>query len=204
VETTAARAFKDLVDQIAGALRKRGFARRGTILFHERGENSGLIEFQKSQKTRPEAVLFTVNLGVVSGRLARFFSVPLSRGRPPEPSKWHWRVRLGFLLPEGQDQWWSLRGGSEVRQVREKIEDALVRLALPEIEEHLRDESLRDLWLTGRSPGLTDVQRLKNLAVLLKALGPEHRLAPILENLRLSSKANAALIEQRFQAGASV
>lgn len=121
---TTAQAFKDLVDQVADALKKRGYTRRGTILFHERDGNWSLIEFQKSQKTSVDAVLFTVNLGVVSGRLARFFSVPLSPGRPPEASEWHWRERLGFLLAEGQDRWWSLRAGSEARQVREKIEDA--------------------------------------------------------------------------------
>lgn len=195
-------AFTELVNRVADFLQQRGFGRRGAIFFRVRAGNWALIELQKSQKTSADAVVFTVNVGVVSERLARFFSIPLKPNQLPESSEWHWRRRLGFLLPEGQDKWWTLRPSTRVEEVSHEMEGAL-ELALPEIERHLHDESLRDLWLTGRSPGLTEVQRLKNLTVLVKALGPEDRVAPILDELRRVSRANAVLLEQKLQAGAS-
>ena len=198
----SAQAFKELVAQIGDALKERAFTRYGPTFSQERGGNWGLIEFQRSQKTSADKIVFTVNLGVVSGRLARFFSVPLEKGgRPPGTSEWHWRQRLGFLLPERQDQWWTVGDGSEVDLVCQTIREALLGLALPEIDKHLQDESLRDLWLTGRSPGLTNVQRLKSLAVLLKALGPNDRLTSVLDDLRGMSTANALLLERRLQVG---
>ena len=195
-------AFAELVNRVADFLQQRGFGRRAAVFFHVRAGNWALIEFQKSQKTNADAVVFTVNVGVVSERLARFFSIPLKPNQLPEASDWHWRQRLGFLMPESQDKWWTLKPSTRIEEVSREIEAAL-EMALPEIEKHLQDESLRDLWLTGRSPGLTEVQRLKNLAVLVKALGPENRVAPILDELRRVSRANAVLLEQKLQAGAS-
>ena len=103
------------------------------------------------------------------------------------------------MLPEGQDKWWTLGPGSNVQQIGDEIEAAL-DLALLEIEKRIKDESLRDLWLTGQSPGLTEVQRLKNLLVLVNALGPEERVASTLEDLRRVSKVNAAMIEPKLKA----
>jgi hypothetical protein len=196
-------AFAELVKRVGDFLQQRGFEGRGPVFFRVRAGNWALIALQKSQKTSADAIVFTVNVGVVSERLARFFSIPLMPNRPPEAGEWHWRQRLGFLLPEGLDKWWTIKSNTRIEEVSREVERAL-ELALPEVEKHIRDEFLRDLWLTGRSPGLTEVQRLKNLAVLLKALGPEDRVTPILDELRRVSRANAMLVEQKLQAGASV
>ena len=195
--------FEQLVDDIAAFLKRRGFANRGTAFFRVQAGNWGLIELQKSQKSSTEAVVLTGNVGVVSERLARFFSIPLKSNHPPQASEWHWRQRLGFLLSEGQDKWWTIGPGVKIEHVARQMEGAL-ELALPEIEKHIQDETLRDIWLIGRSPGLTEVQRLKNLAVLVKALGPQDRLASTLDELRRTSRANALLVERKLQAGASV
>jgi hypothetical protein len=197
----AAEAFRELVSGIEGHLKPRGFMRRGTVFFREQFGNLALIGLQKSQKTGAEAVVFTINVGVVSSRLARFFSAPPKANHLPEPSEWHWRQRLSLLLPEGQEKWWTLGSGSNVQQIGHEIE-ATLDLALLEIEKRIKDESLRDLWLTGRSPGLTEVQRLKNLLVLVNALGPEERVASTLEDLRRVSKVNAAMIEPKLKATA--
>jgi len=186
-----------LLERIAAFLRQPGFSKRGHIFVCVSAGNWAVIEYQKSQKSSAEAVVFTANVGVVSQRLARFFSSPMEPKKPPASSEWHWRQRLGFLLPQRQDIWWTLTPNT-LAEVSREIEDAL-GVALPAVEGYLQDESLRDLWLSGSSPGLTEVQRLKNLAVLLKAVGPEDRLDPILDELRRVSKANAMFLEQRFR-----
>ena len=190
--------FDAVVDRVAAFLGHRGFSRRSAVFFRMQGGNWAVIELQKSQRTSSDVVVFTVNVGVVSSRLAHFSSAPLKNDRPPQSSEWHWRQRLGFLLA-GQDKWWTIGPRISPEQVSREIEDAL-ELALPEVEKYVQDEALRDVWLTGSSPGLTDVQRLRNLAVLLKALGPAGRLSAVLEDLRRLSRANAVLLERKLQA----
>ena len=199
---TAAEAFKALLADAAATLKSSGYSRRGLTFFRERSGNYGLIQFQKSQKTTAKIVVFTANVGVVSGRLARFFGGTVRSGQPPD-SVWHWYARLGALRFDGQDKWWILGGTQELDRVAREIKSALVTLAQPELDKYLQDESLRDLWLTGRSPGLTDLQRLKYLAILVKALGPQERLPSILADLRRVSRASAAWMEAKLQAGAS-
>ena len=72
----------------------------------------------------------------------------------------------------------------QVRGQVNEIEKHVVNLAVPMIEQYIRDEALRDLWLSGASPGETDLMRLRYLAVLLKALGPDVHLEPTLDALR--------------------
>ena len=59
-----------------------------------------------------------------------------------------------------------------------------MKAAVPEISRYVSDEALRDLWLSGRSPGLGEYERLRYLAVLLKAISPGEHLEPTLEALR--------------------
>jgi hypothetical protein len=53
---------------------------------------------------------------------------------------------------------------------------------------YLADEELRDLWTSGISPGLTNVQRLRNLSILLNTIGPKDLLEGVIGQLRNISK----------------
>jgi len=46
-----------------------------------------------------------------------------------------------------------------------------LKLARPEMETYMSDASLMSLWASGDSPGLTEVDRLRFLSVLLKLEG---------------------------------
>lgn len=54
---------------------------------------------------------------------------------------------------------------------------------LPELNKLENDVAMRDLWLTQRSPGLTEMERLINLSILLRALGPPDQSAATIESL---------------------
>lgn len=68
-----------------------------------------------------------------------------------------------------------------------ELKGCLVQAAIPAVEQHLADEQLCSEWLSGKSPGLTDIQRLVNLSVLLKAAGADSTLRAILKELENKS-----------------
>jgi hypothetical protein len=175
-------AYEALVKRSTVLLRAHGFSRKGRTLFHRQDANWALINLQRSRRNTVDLVKFTVNLGVLSTRLAAFFA-----DTPPgkRPSVWdcHWRQRIGWLLPQNRDVWWSIDIGTSFPELSSEIEMYLVDLVVPELEAHISDEALRDLWLSGRSPGLTDFQRLMNLSVLLKEIGPVDALSSVLKDL---------------------
>lgn len=178
-----ADAFKEILKRNALALRAYGFSRSGSTFYLRKAGNWGVINFQKSKDSSVDNIVFTVNLGIASTRLLAFFS----HIRPDmKPSVWdcHWRERLGYLLPEHSDIWWTINSTTPVDELGQEIQGYVVNLGVPELEKYISDEALRDLWLSGRAPGLTDFQRLMYVSVLLKALGPLDRLDSVLEELQ--------------------
>ncbi len=173
--------YQRLLSRIASALKYRGYKKRSSNIYIQENGNWGLINFQKSTKSTSEKIIFTVNLGIASARLLRFFSV-----KYPEngPNLWdcHWQKRLGQLI-KGEDMWWSIESSTLIDELGENILKYIDSLAVPEISKYLDDNELRDLWLSGSSPSLTEFQRLMYLSVFLKELGPQELLEPILRNL---------------------
>ena len=65
---------------------------------------------------------------------------------------------------------------------------ALLRLAIPEMKRYMSDASLMELWASGESPGLTEVEQLKYLSVLLKMTGKADCLDEVKNTLRTISE----------------
>jgi hypothetical protein len=99
-----------------------------------------------------------------------------------------WRQRLGFLMPNHRDEWWSIEAATSIESLGKRICESLENLAIPEIDRYIQDQALRDLWLSGHSPGLTNFQRLMNLSVLMKALGPQTKAELIVRELLDAAK----------------
>lgn len=182
------QAFKELLKANAAMMKREGFSRSGQTFFLHADGNWGLINFQRSMASSRLQITFTINLGIASARLLKVFPPPHARatGRDTRPDIWdcHWRERIGSLLPERKDIWWKIGMNSQVERLGDQINTHLRELAIPEVKKYISDESLRDLWLTRRSPGLTELQRLEYLSVLMKALGPQESLESVLEELR--------------------
>lgn len=141
-----------------------------------------MINLQKRTGSTRQFVRFTINLGIFSERISSPFRAP--SGGPPSIWICHVRERIGFLLPVRQDCWWEIDACTSVDALADEIKGHLMKVAVPEISRYVSDEALRDLWLSGRSPGETDLMRLRYLAVLLNRIGPEEHLEPTLEALR--------------------
>lgn len=192
----ASNIYKDLIKGISQSLKSEGFSRKGQSFYTKHEENWGVINFQKSTSGNEKSVVFTVNLGIASGRLFRF-SGKLIEDRPLIEDC-HWRQRLGFLLPEKKDVWWTIVVTTLLDRLVKDMENLLCQYGIPEIEKNIRDETLRDLWLTGKSPGLTNFERLKNLSVLIKAIGPTDLLNSVLEELKHISEGQPFATTARY------
>lgn len=79
-----------------------------------------------------------------------------------------------------------MSGGAASAEVEEWLEaHGILSLdALPD------DAALRDLWLSGRAPGLTEMQRLVNASLLAEVLGPASAKSALLRELEEMARTN--------------
>jgi hypothetical protein len=137
-----------------------------------------MIGFQKSVKSSRDTTSFAANLGVSSKRILQFLGGP----ERPGLDDYHWNERLGFLGPQHDDVWWTVSSGS--REAMAEVVTLLRQYGIPELERLSSDVALRDLWLTGRSPELTEPRRLICLSTLVASLGPAEELPALKEQMR--------------------
>jgi hypothetical protein len=187
--TAAGSLFKDMLDSmIAPKLKGRGLLRRGKSFYLQQDGNTGLVNFQLGVKSAADVTIFTVNLGIASGRLLKFFNSPSRNSSTLHVNDCHWRQRLGFLLPEHTDKWWRIDDEISRTQIGQELCCRLISSAIPEMTRYVTDEALRDLWLSGPSPGLTNLSRLMNLSVLVNEIGPSSALGPVLIEFRRAAE----------------
>jgi hypothetical protein len=161
-----ADSFKELLSIVARRLVEADFRRKGNTFYLRQADNWGIVNFQKSGKSTAEVILLTVNIGAALGVLLEFSGIRASD--LPCIDECQWRKRLGFFSPEPSDTWWRIDATTSPTVVGAEILDALLRLAVPEMKKFMSDANLRALWASGEAPGLTEVERLKHLSVLLK------------------------------------
>ncbi len=168
--TSLDEGFDSVVLTTAARLKPLGFSRRGPVFRLVRDGMSGVIQFQRSTKSSRELVLFTVNVGVVCGRLlpAR---VPLRTATSMDSHVGH---RLGFLSSGEFDKWWPIDLRTDAAALGTEVTEAIVAHAVPFIEQHMSVDALRTLWESGRSPGMTDGAR-RDLLARLNAAEPRHQ-----------------------------
>jgi hypothetical protein len=155
-----------------------GFVQKGMLFWREVNDVWQLVGFQKSVNSNRDETSFTVNLSVSSKRIRQFGGQP----EKPHPDEYHWNQRLGFLMPQNDDVWWTVSATST--EVMAEVVRLLGQYGLPELERLSSDVGLRDLWLTGQSPGLTEESRLICLSTLVALLGPAEKLPSLKEQMQ--------------------
>jgi hypothetical protein len=135
----------------------------------------------------------TLNYGVYCGIVADAMAE-----RIKAPTVWdtHWRERLSHA---GRERWIVVAESTSVSECAMEFSSAIEEV-LPDLLKHGSNEVLRDVWLSGRSPGLVDVRRLLYLTLLMKELGPRERLGEVIHDLRVVAARTGALgqIERRL------
>ena len=157
-------AWKKLVAApVADVLKPRGFRKSGLTFSAARSGVTLLVNLQSSTGSTQAALKVTCNLAIQVDRLAD----------RPGTSVWdaHWRERIGFFLPEPRDHWWACGIDDEARQAGREIAAVLESRALPAMEQLASPAALAALWSSGRSPGLTERQRLDYLSRLSASAG---------------------------------
>ena len=162
----AQASYKAVLQHVSTGMAGLGFKRRGNILRRTIDGNTQLIEFQKSQNSSEKLVRFTVNIALICGILVDDTDI-LDKGKSYDG---HLRITIGELLPTPADLWWDITPGVEVEGLIDDILKMIREQAVPYLETYASDRDLLLLWTSGRSPGLTDGQRLRNLQVLQQRL----------------------------------
>lgn len=156
--------FKVILDGINRMLSADGFRKRGSSWRRMAEGNCTLVEIQRSQTSAGDTIRFTANVGVISRRLLAEEDADLDVSRVTS-SHAHLRERLGAFLPVREDRWWALDDATEPKVVLAEV-TPLLEQAAAFLHQHASDAQLARLWESGRSPGLTDFQRLRNLRTL--------------------------------------
>ncbi|HQR71327.1 MAG TPA: DUF4304 domain-containing protein [Burkholderiaceae bacterium] len=157
------RQLEKVIATISATLKSDGFDRRGKTLRSISEGVSQLIEFQKSDKSDSQRIRFTVNLGIVCDKLLDAERTTLAKATVEDA---HLRTRLGQLLSSPADIWWDLTASTDCDVLAGELSQLLKMRALPYLSEHGSEKSLIALWESGKSPGLTAVQRGRLLTEL--------------------------------------
>jgi Domain of unknown function (DUF4304) len=153
-------AWKKLVAApVAELLKRHGFRKSGLNFAAPRSGVALLVGLQSSTGSTRESLRVTCNLGIRVDELSAVTGA----------SVWdaHWRRRIGFFLPEPRDYWWVCSSAEQARAAGQEIAGLLEAQALPAMERLASPAALATLWSLGRSPGLTERQRVENLAALI-------------------------------------
>ena len=174
--------FKELLKALTPFLKSYGYSRRGQNFRMRRGNNWGILFFQKGKWNTKTQLEFTVNVGVFSWAIDRFFE-DWGKDAPPEWGYEHWCTRIGLLLPGRLDKWWVIDEDTDLAVLLETLQGVLP-LAMAEIDKYIEDEDLRDHLLAGGGTGSTRYESLRRLSVLVSVYGPQEKLDSVLAELR--------------------
>ena len=94
------------------------------------------LGFQKSAFSDSAALAFTVNLSVIGREVwAEHAAAQPHLGKRPKPStfygSWAEQVRIGGLMPSGEDLWWELNRGDDPNAIAKEVVSTLRDVAVP-------------------------------------------------------------------------
>ncbi len=133
-------------EEIGPELRQMGFKGSGQSFTLPSETHWVLLGFQKSRASNAKDVRFTVNVTAVSKRAwveARSERSYLPE-RPSANSRYGpfaWQLRIGHLLLDRQDKWWTVDTRASMESLKVEVLDAIRTYALPAIEQQVAQES---------------------------------------------------------------
>ena len=164
--------YRQVQSKTAKLLNGLGFKRKGSIIFTAKDDNFAVIHFQSNRYSTKTELTFTVNVGVIIGKLVdpRAYSQCLKH-----PSIVHAQVRLriGNLLPEKRDKWWTITEDVEIVESSKDFARLMIQTAVPFIQHFMVIENVISAWEHGTAPGLTDIGRIRYLAQLKDLVAKE-------------------------------
>jgi hypothetical protein len=162
--------FTNLLSSLRAELRAAGFRSSGHRWTIESPETIGVLDFQRSSSSSRQSVRFTINLGVFSRPVARFLRSD-SAHHAPRIEDCHWRQRIGLLLPQHSDHWWTISPECDLTALSEELRHVLREFAIPAVVSRLSAPALLNELQHGEISGVTKVDRMVYLIILARVLG---------------------------------
>jgi uncharacterized protein DUF4304 len=135
---------KTILGKMHGVLKPSGFRKKGSTFVKECGDDVVLeVNLQKSTASTNSCLRATVNLRIYSRTLTR--AMGYSMDYPTDPHR-HWEERIGSLMPEQSDRWWTVQTPQAAEQAGEEIAGAVFHFGLPALDAASSTEKLRALW----------------------------------------------------------
>ena len=134
--------FSELLkESIAPQLRTMGLKGSGQNYLIPSNSHWALLGFQKSAFSDSADLRFTINLFVVTKnewdrvRAAKSYYP----AKPTSSTFWSegWHRRIGRLMPEKKDHWWTLAADTDLASLSREIVDTIMKCALPAMQEQM-------------------------------------------------------------------
>jgi hypothetical protein len=186
---SAEKLFQRLIKDLRPALSAHDFVRRSQNFICESSECWGIINFQKSRYSLPDEKLFTVNLAIAAKGILAYEGKPSDTAPPSYTCPWV--IRIGELMPDRQDKWWTLADEASYGSMKNEVESALTALAVPIIKTHLTQQGLLEL-MASKTPGYFEYPRLKYKSILLAQDKKFDALPEIFQRIREICRGSSA------------
>lgn len=168
--TQAQQGYEDLVSRASDVLAAHGFRRRGKSLWRHDGASTAIIQFQRSQDSGRDWIVFTVNIGLAYHALPRIVDWDPDGGRLPKTYDCHIEERIGYVLPDRSpaDYWWLIDGDTDVEELERAFTSYLDGPVIEFVNSLSSLSGLRRHWLRKADRGAIHDREL----VWLKVLDP--------------------------------
>jgi len=152
-----------ILEAMSRVLKPKGFRKKATLFSRPRDGIVHLVGLQSSTGSTASSLKVTVNVAIWLEALA-----PVRGGNPDAPSPWDapWRERIGFLMPDHRDVWWTACTDDEAVEVAEAISTAIRDAVLPNLDKYGDSSKIIQDWQDGICTGITDYQRQEFLRKL--------------------------------------
>ena len=127
--------IKQIADRgIVPTLKNAGFHRRGSDFSRNYGEALQVVNLQLSSGNTKELGRFTLNIGVHFNRVAALLFGKDPMPVNPKESSCLLRARVGLLMPEQNDHWWSVTPETNGEAVSKELAAVCSSYVLPWLE----------------------------------------------------------------------
>ena len=155
--------YRTLVVRVFERIVIYGFKKRGVLYYRDNSETRAAIQFQKSRRSTSELSLFTINISVIC--------IPLLDPEIDDLKKMggnegHMRWRLGDFLDPPFDKWWELKTTTDIAALADELASLIIDHVIPLLDKYSKMNSIIQLWDSGASPGISEMQRNRYLAEL--------------------------------------
>lgn len=170
---------------LAPLLKSHGFAKAGRSFHRRRGERWQVVNVQASSGNSAAQARFTLNLGLYVPEIEALAGHSPPAGKPKEYDC-TLRERIGLLMPQARDHWWTLAPDSDPASLAPELAEAFAAYGLPWLEGHAD--------LAGIAARLADAPTILAAAAALAA-GDREAAARRIEHMKAERPRAVAVAE---------